>query len=97
MREMVLECVSHATVTAQECTQQVIPVASFLLSLAEGSTTQYLQFDKVVAPVFILFDAYGHRLGVHLSSSNCGHPFPPAIASYPVPCVGLGTRLHQPY
>ena len=61
MCEMVLKCVRHATVTAQECTQQLVPVASLLLSLAKGrSTTQQLQFDKVVAPcqnVFILFDA----------------------------------------
>ena len=68
MHEMVLECVRHATVTAQECAQQFIPVASLLLSLAVGSTTQHF--------AFILFDADRHRLGVHLSRSNCGRPCP---------------------
>ena len=71
MREMVLECVRNATVAAQECPQQFIPVASLFLSLAEAPPLNILQFDKVVAPAFILFDVGRHRLGVHRSLSNC--------------------------
>ena len=45
MREMVLECVMHATVTAEDCTHsspfQFAVLHQLLLSLADGSTTQH--------------------------------------------------------
>ena len=70
MREIVLQCVRHATVTTQECAQQFIPVASLLFSLEQQKAPLHniLQF---VVPVFILFG-----LEVHLSSSNCSRPCP---------------------
>ena len=67
MREMVLECVRHATVTAQWCVKHP-PVAASNCFL-KVPALNILQFDKVVGAVFILFDA--DRLGVHLSHSNC--------------------------
>ena len=68
MREMVLECVMHATVQLKSAHSSSFQL--LFLDFVLSRRLNVLQFDKMVVAAFILFDADQHRIAVHLCRSN---------------------------